>query len=36
MSDIEVALAAMRADATLWDTAAGDMQGPTSAAGESP
>ena len=34
MSDIEVALAAMRADATLWDTAAGDMQGPTSAAGE--
>ncbi|MGH4019493.1 MAG: hypothetical protein ACRDT0_09710 [Pseudonocardiaceae bacterium] len=33
MSDIEVALAAIRADVTLWDAAAGDMQGPTSAVG---
>ncbi|MGH4013094.1 MAG: hypothetical protein ACRDSL_04025 [Pseudonocardiaceae bacterium] len=33
MSDIEVALAAMRADATLWDIAADEMQGPASAVG---
>lgn len=31
MSDIEVALAAMRTDAGLWDNAAGDLQGPTAA-----
>ncbi|HEX2297184.1 MAG TPA: hypothetical protein VHH34_01475 [Pseudonocardiaceae bacterium] len=33
MSDIQVALAAMRADAQLWDTAADDLQGPISAVG---
>ena len=33
MSDIEVALAAMRTDAGLWDSAADDIQGPTSALG---
>ena len=33
MSDIKAALAAMRADAQLWDTAADDMQGPISAVG---
>lgn len=33
MSDIEVALAAMRTDAGLWDTAADGMQGPASSLG---
>ena len=33
MSDIKAALAAMRADAQLWDSAADDMQGPISAVG---
>lgn len=31
MSDIEVALAAMRTDAGLWDSASGGLQGPASA-----
>lgn len=31
MSDVEVALAAMRTDAGLWDDAAGAMLGPASA-----
>jgi len=33
MSDIEVALAAMRTDAGLWDGAADGMEGPSSALG---
>lgn len=34
MSDLDVALAAMRSDAALWEAAAGDLQGPASAVGE--
>ena len=33
MSDIEAELAAMRGDATIWETAAEDTQGPVSATG---